>query len=717
MFARIVILVLAIITAVMAQVSSYVISTVAGTGTLPINGAALTTPVGQPMGIAIDLSGNIFFTNSFSVFKIDRAGLLTRIAGTGVWGDSGDGGPAMNASFKGLTAIALDRAGNIFVADSSAGRVRKIATDGTISTIAGTGQSCCYIDGAGEGGPATEAQLFYPFQLAVDAKDNVYIGSWSLPRIRQVAPDGIIRTVVGVGGIPGYSGDGGPASKAQIGAPWGLAFDADGDLYFSDAIPGEDIGPVATHIRKVTPDGIISTIAGSGDIGSAGDGGPALSARFSMPGSLAAAPSGDIYVTDGARIRKISSDGAITTVAGNGTSGYSGDGGSASQATIGQTIDGQWLGLAVDSVGNLYVADTLNLRVREVTTGGAIDTIAGNGHTACCFSGDDGPASSMQLNGPVGVAAAPDGSLYVSDTYNNRIRRVDPGGIMSTVAGEEPSYLTPPQALGSPPVGDNGPAIFGQLAIPAGLAFDSSGNLFVADPGDNRVRKITTDGIISTVAGTGACCFAGDSGPATAAQLYWPEDVAVDSSGRIYIADTGNHRVRVVSPDGSITTAAGNGSPGYLGDGGPANSASLNLPAGVAVDRAGNLYIADTNNHRIRKVSPTGIISTVAGSGVAGLSGDGGPAFSARLFYPVSVKVDSAGNLYIGDGVAVRMVSPSGIISTIAGNGTLGNTGDGGPSLGAQIGVWGLTVSSAGVIYVADPWDYLIRKLTPAKAP
>jgi trimeric autotransporter adhesin len=329
--------------------------------------------------------------------------------------------------------------------------VRKISPDGTISTVAGTGQGCCFAFDTGDGGPASAAPLYYPYQLAVDPKGNVYLGESNRGCIRQVSADGIIRTVVGACDSSAYSGDGGPAAKAQIGAPWGLAFDAAGNLYISDAVPGED-GVVATHIRKVTPDGIISTIAGTGDVGFAGDGGPALNAQLSSPGALAATSSGDVYVADGARIRKISAHGTIATIAGNGTSGYSGDGGPATQAAISGNVEGQWLGLAADTAGNLYIADTLNLRVREVTTGGAIATVAGNGHTACCFSGDVDLASTAQLYAPVGVAAAPDSSLYVSDTYNDRIRRIDPRGFMTTVSGAAAWYLSPPQLLGTPPL-------------------------------------------------------------------------------------------------------------------------------------------------------------------------------------------------------------------------------------------------------------------------
>jgi len=718
MIHRVVSLLAAITSAAMAQPTSYVISTLAYGTVVPVNGPSLTTPVGETQGVAVDASGNVFFTNRYSVYKLDGLGIVTRIAGTGIFGDLGDGGPAIYARFKYAGGIALDHAGNIYVADAFAARVRKISTDGIITTIAGNGTACCHNDGAGDGGRATAAQLFVPYQIAVDPAGNVYIGEGNTARIRRVTADGIIQTVAGVGGAPGHSGDGGPAAQAQIGAPWGLAFDPAGNLYFSEAIPGEDIiGPVATYIRKVTLDGIISTIAGSGGVGTSGDGGPALSAQFSMPGSLVATSSGDVYVTDAARLRKISADGTIRTIAGGDRSGFSGDAGPAIQATFSTTAGGQFLGLGIDQFEDLFVADSHNQRIREITNDGITITVAGDGRGACCYDGNLGP----NLYAPVGVTADPGGGLYVSDTYNSRIFKFN-GDSINTVVGPVGSYLFPPQLFGTPPLGDNGAAILAQISLPAGSAFDASGNLYLADAGDDRIRKIGTDGRISTVAGTGACCFGGDGGPAISAQLTWPEDVAADRSGRIYIADTGDNRIRVVMPDGKIATLAGNGSPGYAGDDGPAAAASLNQPSGVAVDGAGNVYIADTLNFRIRKVAPNGTISTVAGTGLRDANdegrvpGEGGPAISAQLWLPLGVRVDAADNLYIADGIGVRFVSAAGIISTIAGSGLFGITGDGGPATSASLGAWGLTIDSSGTIYVADPWDSAVRKLTPTKA-
>ncbi len=676
----------------------FVISTYAGGGSiLPAPTPAVSAAIGSPQAIATDAAGNVYFASLYSIFRIDTSGVLTLVAGRGVSGDSGDGGPATRAEFTSPTALALDKTGNLYIADGYSGRVRKITPDGIITTVAGTGAGCCYNNGAGDGGPATAAQLFYPYQLTVDAADNLYIGEWNTARVRKVSTDGIIRTVVGTR-TGGYSGDGGPATAAEIGAPWGLTFDSGGNLYISDAVPGDDIEPTATHIRKVTPDGTITTIAGTGAVGYAGDGGLATNAQFYEPGPLAVDGPGNVYISDGANIRRISPDGIITTIAG-GKNGYSGDGGPASSAQVSTSVYGQGLGLAVDGAGGLYIADSGNNRVRKISPNGIINSIAGNGNGGpAYYSGDGGPATSGQLNVPVGVAADGAGNLFIADTFGNRIRKVSPAGIITTVAGNVDGGVPPASSA---------------LVWPGGLVLDGAGNLYVTDSGNSRVLKISPGGVITTVAGIGTSGYSGDGGAAVSAQLNWPKDVALDSSGNLYIADTANNRIRKVSPDGIITTIAGNGSFSISGDGGPAISASLNIPSGIALDGAGNIYIGDTNNFRVRKISTGGMISTVAGNGTRGYSGDRGLATGAQLDLPDGVKVDAAGNLYIGDGASVRMVSPNGTISTVTGNGVLGYSGDSGPATSAQTGAWGLAFDTAGNLYVADPWNSVVRLLKP----
>ncbi len=314
----------------------------------------------------------------------------------------------------------------------------------------------------------------------------------------------------------------------------------------------------------------------------------------------------------------MATDGIITTLAGNGTSGYSGDGGPATGAKLNWPSD-----VAVDATGNLYIADWNNMVVRKVAANGAITTVAGNGIQG--YSGNGGPATSAEFSGPRGMAVDAAGSLYIADSGNQVIRKVAANGIITTVAGTGTGgYL-----------GDAGPATSAQLSGPCGVALDAAGNLYIADTGNGAIREVV-NGIIATVTGNGIQGYRGDGGPASIGQLNQPPGVAVDAAGNLYIADTYNRRIREVA-NGTITTAAGNETWGIAGDGGPASSSLLGQPAGVAVDAAGSLYIADSWTSQIRKVGANGIIATVAGSGTAGYSGDGDLATSAQLDYPSGV--------------------------------------------------------------------------------
>ncbi|MFH1352591.1 MAG: LamG-like jellyroll fold domain-containing protein [bacterium] len=332
-----------------------------------------------------------------------------------------------------------------------------------------------------------------------------------------------------------------------------------------------------------------------------------------------------------------------------------------------------------------------------------ITTVAGTGSSG--YSGDGGSATSAQLNLPCGVTADDSGNVYIADRNNHRVRKVNTSGTITTIAGNGSAGYS----------GDGGTATSAQLYFPFGVAVDSSGNVYIADYGNNRIRKINTSGIITTIAGNGSGGYSGDDGSATSAQLYYPAGVAVDGSGNIYIADYYNHRIRKVDLSGYITTIAGNGSAGYSGDGGTATSAQLYYPAGVAVDGAGNIYIADYNNKCIRKINTSGIINTIAGTGTGGYSGDDGTATSAQLNDPRGVVTDSSGNVYIADSSnnRIRVISTSGIITTIAGTGTSGYSGDDGAATSAQLN-WptGIAITSSGNIYIADATNNRIRKLT-----
>jgi len=679
-----------------AVAQQYVISTVAGGGPTPTPVPAVSAAV-TPVGVAADSSGNIYFSSSGldgspkSVFRMDTNGGLARLAGNGREGFLGDGGPALNAELSLPGLIALSRSGDLYIVESMDNRIRKVSAAGIITSIAGTSGYNGY---SGDGGPASEAMLSLPSGLAVDAAGNVYFTDSGNHRIRRISPDGTIQTIAG-NGSSGNTGDGGPALQAAIGLSLtslgGVALDANGALYFT----------VDSLIRRVSANGIITTVAGTGVPGTAGDGGPALSAQLLYPSGLAFDGAGNLYISGGSEVRKVSAAGIITTVAGTSVSGFSGDGGLANRAQLNGA-----LGVAVDGGGNLFIADVGNNRLRRVSPSGTISTVAGNGLRI--YLGEGGPATAAQLDGPMFVTVDGGNNLLISDYDGQMIRKVSATGIITTVAGIGGPVITRA-------VRDGQTAISAQIGRPAGLAADPKGNVFVSDSDNACVWKIGTDGLITRVAGNFNLAYSGDGGLAVNAGFITPWGLALDNAGNLYIADENSRRIRKVSTTGIIQTVAGNGAAGFSGDGGPATMASLNSPQSVAVDANGNLYITDFANARIRKVSPDGIISTVAGNGSIGYAVDGVPATRSPLSLPFGLTLDPGGNLYFSDGL-VHKVSPDGILTTIAGNlaisNQIGYSGDGGPATAAGLGPLGLAMGSNGNIYVAAG-DGAVRMLQP----
>ncbi len=657
------------------------IETVAGLRWLGDGGPATSARLNYPYAVAVDTAGNVYIADTYHhrIRKVTPSGTITTVAGTGNAGYSGDGGPAIHAQLNFPQDIAVDSAGNLYIADSNNHRIRKVTPLGVILTVAGTG----ILGFSGDGGLATAARLAYPTGVAVDSSGNLYVADRSNYRIRKVQPTGMITTVAG-NGTGSYSGDGGDAVNAGL-WPADVAVDSSGNLYIAD---------LNSRIRKVNTSGQITTVAGNGTCCFSGDGRPATEAQLQYPNGVAVDEIGNIYIADAnnARIRRVDTNGIITTVAGGGAG--SGDN------VLATTVFLDWPGgVALDNAGNLYIASTWNLKVRKVDTSGIITTVAGIGEG---YSGDGGSATSARLSRPEDVAVDTLGNIYIADTLNGRIRKVTSFGAITTVAGGGANYP-----------GDGGAATAAVLGLPRGVTSDSAGNLYIVEPG--RVRKVDSNGFITTVAGTGNLGYSGDGGPAIQAELKWAQGIAVDSAGNLYIADRENHRIRKVSPAGIITTVVGNGTPGFSGDGGQAVNAQLNSPDDLAVDHARNLYIVDSSNQRIRKVDSSGVITTVAGNGIATSGGDGGLATAASLYYPRSVTVDILGNLYISEqfGNRIRKVTPSGVITTVAGMGTWGGySGDGGLPTSAQLYYpFGLVVDNAGNLYFTEQRNHIVRRV------
>ena len=689
--------------AVFAQ--EYSISTVAGGAPPTTPAPAASTAIGTVKRVTADASGNVYFSSGHAVFKVTPGGTLTLVAGNSRPGFSGDGGPATAAQLNSPQGLAVDSQGNLYIADQVNNRVRKVTAQGVIGTFAGNGR-LGQPRFLGDGGPATAANLNLPGGVAVDHTGNVYIADTGDSSIREVTTNGVINTIAGAG-FPGVGGDTELASQALLTLPEDVFVDGSGNVFIADTGNGA--------IREITAStGIINFIAGACNItstalvsntgetcsvGYAGDGGLANEAGLVEPFAVAVDSSGNVYIaepTDG-RIREVStikSNIDINTIVGNGTLGYSGDGAAGTSAELNRPT-----GVALDASGHIYIADSLNNRIRVAQAGGSVSTFAGNGGYS--YSGDGGAAASAQMNAPHAVAADSAGNYYIADSGNNVVRKVSASGAITTLAGNGKAGFG----------GDGSAAAGAQLSGPQGVAVDGAGNVYIADTGNSRVREVS-GGTINTVAGSGTPGFGGDGGAATGAKLYSPVGLALNANGDLYIADVNNSAIRKVA-NGTISTVAGNGLQGYSGDGGPALSAQLNDPQGVAVDAAGNLYITDTMNYCIRMVSPAGNINTIAGDGVAGYSGDGGPASQAQLSYPTGIAVDGAGNVFVADaGAAVRKINVNGPIVTVAGNGSIGYTGDGGPATSASLnGPTGIAVASNGNVYVADSGNNAVRLL------
>ncbi len=672
-----------------AQAQVPTIATYAGGG-LPAAGPATATGISVVGGMGRDPAGNLYFSSfTGTILKMDTSGNLSVFAGTGPCCFSGDGGPATSAQIGIIPAVPnppvkTDPTGNVYLVDYLAEVVRRIDhTSGIITTVAGTPYSTGF---SGAGGPATSAQIS-PAGLGFDATGDLFISDyncvvWRVDHVTQII------TIVAGNGTCGYSGDGGLATSAELQGPGALALDGAGDLFIADY-------NLVRSVNATTQ--IITTVAGGGTTYPP-TGVLATQAQLAFPSGLAFDPAGNLLIADGSlpailRVNHTTQD--IAVIAGNFTlgPGFSGDGGPATSAQLGENPPYETaMDLAVDSAGDIFFTDSNNYRVRRIdATTNNITTVAGNGAV-----GDGGPASSALLF-TSGIAVDSSENVFIGDGVSRRVRRVDAAtGLISTVAGKDVGTSG----------GYGGPATALQLNNPGSVALDSSEDLFISEHQLSIIDEVNgASGAINRFAGTGTQGFSGDGGPATSADLFTPRGVAVDANGNLYIADNRNNLIRRVdATTGIITTVAGNTSilhnvgniegipaPGYSGDGGPATSAQLSGPQGVFVDAVGNLFISDEGNNVIRRVdAKTQVITTVAGnySLGGGFSGDNGPALSARLFHPAGLAEDIFGNLYVADegNYRVREVNAvTGIITTLAGNGTFTFGGDGGPAASASL--------------------------------
>jgi uncharacterized protein (TIGR03437 family) len=605
----------------------------------------------------------------------------------------------------------------------------------TLTTAAGSG----YI---GDGGAAREAILRQPQGLASDWDGNLFIAEAGGHRVRKISRTGEITTVAGTG-VKGFSGDDGPATEAQLDTPYGLAVDTQNRLYIAD------LGN--TRVRRVTPDGIITTVAGGGTLipGKENEGKPATEFALSLPRNLAPDRFGDgLYVSDFSahRIYHIAGDGTLTTVAGTGECGYSGNNGAPSEARVCYPT-----GIFADYSGNLYISDSQNGVVRKIENGVITDVAHVTTPTGLAFDvwGDlvvadaatgtlrkfprRGDPSSINL-GASDVALGFGGSLFVTDSNAGIVHEITYEGKSSLAAGPGPASQ-----------GDDGPATLAILDEPRGVAADASGNIYVADRASHRIRRVAADGTITTIAGTGVKGDAGDGRLATEALLDHPVAVALDAAGNLYIGDTGSHRVRVITPSGLILPVAGTGTRGSGDDGGPAVLAPLDAPSGIAIDQAGNVYIAETDAGKIRRVDTLGMITTVLqdlkGPHSLALDWDGNLYFTEQdgarvgrldsvtgaVTYlggdawkiPRGIAITSGGETYVADTgrQQILRILRNGKTTPVAGTGAAGLSGDGVPALQASLGYpWNVAAGAGGELLFIEAENRRVRRLTSGPA-
>ena len=681
--------------------SAGVVTTFAGSGAAGSTNATGTSASFQsPHGLAVDASNNIYVADydNHKIRKITPAGVVTTFAGSGTAGSTDATG--ISASFNNPIGVAVDASGNVYVADYSNHRIRKITPAGVVTTLAGSGTAGS-TDATG-----TSASFYYPTGVAVDASGNVYVGDLLNNKIRKITSAGVVTTFAGSGAQGSTDATG---TSASFKNPSYITRDASGNLYVADN--------TNYKIRKITSTGVVTTLAGSGSSGSTDAIG--TSASFKAPSGVAVL-SGNLYVADNTnyKIRKIDLYGysvspalpaglsinASGVISGTPTAtapsttytitATNASGSSSTTITFSVEIPPS---ISYSGVSTTYPVNVAITTLTPTNSGSAVSGLANNVTTFAGSGGTgstDGTGTSAKFNSPTSVTVDALGNVYIADRNNRKIRKITPVGVVTTFAGSGTSGST------------DGTGTSATFSDPISVAVDASGNVYVADLVANKIRKITSAGAVTTFAGSGTAGSTDATG--TSASFKNPFGVAVDASGNVYVGDYGNHKIRKITSAGVVTTFAGSGTAGSTD--GTGTSASFNNPIGVAVDASGNLYVADRGNHKIRKITPAGVVTTLAGSGTAGSTDATG--ISASFNGPYGVAVDALGNVYVADynNHKIRKITSAGVVTTLAGTGTAALI-NGTLASAAFYLPFGVAVDASNNVYVADQGNAAIRKI------
>ncbi|MDB6095122.1 MAG: repeat containing protein [Verrucomicrobia bacterium] len=644
--------------------SQYYFGTLAGDATYgSANGPGDVAKFNQPDGVGTDANGNVYVADTLNhtIRKISAAGLVTTFAGSSGVADYVEGNGAA-ARFRSPGAVASDAAGNIYVADTGNGVLRKITPSGDVSTL-----------GTGIG-------LGSPHGVAVDANGNIYVADTESHAIRKISAGGVVTILAG---SPGNGGNvDGAGAAARFASPYGVAVDLSGTVYVADTGNGA--------IRKISPAGLVTTLATRiGEVILV-----ANTVTYLGPQGVAVDRNGDLYVANTYRnaVIKVSAAGVVSDFAGGKSTGSLDGVGMAAELWHPASV-------AIDAAGNLVVADTRNNRIRKITLTAVVTTVAGSGRAYVTL---DGLGSSAAFYSPYGVARDDQGNIFVTEIGGNSVRKISLAGMVTTFAGLNGT---------SGYVDATGAAA--RFSSPSDVAVDRVGNKYVSDSGNNTIRKITPDGRVTTLAGKPGLDGLDSSGDGVgaAARFHSPNGIAVDDHGVVFVADYYHHAVRRISPDGVVTTFAGKWDEPAHADG-PGALARFRYPSTLAIDRSGNLYVGDEGNHLLRKISRDGIVSTLAGTATTAVQSDldgAGPA--ARFANIGGIVVDASGTIFLTDRSAatIRKCTPDGVVTTIAGlSGSSGNA-DGAGAAARFTYPLRLAVDERGVLYVSDPGTGTIR--------